>query len=514
MIEVYGTNKCKDGTTFPVHVRFSKLDGELAIANVRDITEQKRAEETQNRLAEENSVMADIGKVISSSLDINDVYELLGAQIKKLIPFDRLVLTIIDRESSASIPTWIIGADVPGRDSGTPIPLAGSVAGEILRTRSASLLNGGLDSDLSERFPGLLPSLEAGLKSFVSTPLIYRDEIIGVLQLRALEMGVYSQQHLELAERIANQIAGAVANALLFAECRRLAEENAVMAEIGKVICSSLDINTVYDRLGEETQRLIQFDRMSLSLYEADARAMSITYVTGTDVPGRQSGAVIPLEGTIGGEVVRTMAPILVTKNENEDIVDRFPGVKPHSISGGDCFIAVPLVFQERLIGIYHLISRENAIYTHRHLDIATRIGNQIAGAVANAQMYENLEDTASELAVGDRIADIMTSTADDGELYKKFSDEIGRLVAFDRITINRIDTYTQSFTPIYIGGIQVPERRVGMTLPLEGTITQYVLDSGQTILDENIRDGSRITADRSHIKGRFRSSISVPLRS
>jgi len=44
VVEVYGYNKKKDGTTFPVHVRFSKINKEFAIANVRDITQQRNNE--------------------------------------------------------------------------------------------------------------------------------------------------------------------------------------------------------------------------------------------------------------------------------------------------------------------------------------------------------------------------------------------------------------------------------------------------------------------------------------
>jgi PAS domain S-box-containing protein len=55
VLEVYGTNKRKDGSTFPVHVRFSKLDETYAIANVRDITQQKMTEDEDRRQAEETS---------------------------------------------------------------------------------------------------------------------------------------------------------------------------------------------------------------------------------------------------------------------------------------------------------------------------------------------------------------------------------------------------------------------------------------------------------------------------
>ncbi len=45
VVEVYGTNRTKDGNTFPVHVRFAKLDDAFAVATVRDITEQRKNEE-------------------------------------------------------------------------------------------------------------------------------------------------------------------------------------------------------------------------------------------------------------------------------------------------------------------------------------------------------------------------------------------------------------------------------------------------------------------------------------
>ena len=51
---MYGTNKRKDGSIFPVHVRFTKLDETYAIANVRDITRQKMAEDEQKMQAEQS----------------------------------------------------------------------------------------------------------------------------------------------------------------------------------------------------------------------------------------------------------------------------------------------------------------------------------------------------------------------------------------------------------------------------------------------------------------------------
>jgi diguanylate cyclase (GGDEF)-like protein/PAS domain S-box-containing protein len=50
----------------------------------------------------------------------------------------------------------------------------------------------------------------------MSVPLIYRDELIGVLHFRAKKPNAYTEQDLQLAERIGGQIAGAIANAQLY----------------------------------------------------------------------------------------------------------------------------------------------------------------------------------------------------------------------------------------------------------------------------------------------------------
>ena len=57
----------------------------------------------------------------------------------------------------------------------------------------------------------------------IAVPLISKDEVIGVLNLRSMKDD-YTEKDLSLAERVANQIAGAIANAQLFTEHKRMEE--------------------------------------------------------------------------------------------------------------------------------------------------------------------------------------------------------------------------------------------------------------------------------------------------
>ena len=169
-------------------------------------------------------MMAEIGQTISSSLNIHEVYKVMGEKVNKLLPFDRLSINLVDDASQTTSPTWQLGANIPGREAAAKVPFAGSLTGQVVRTRSPVMLEVESAAEIERCLPLLLPAYDAGFRSFLSVPLVDRDAVIGVLQIRSKTQGIYSHRHLELAIRVANQIAGAIANAQLYSQ-RVIAEE-------------------------------------------------------------------------------------------------------------------------------------------------------------------------------------------------------------------------------------------------------------------------------------------------
>ena len=97
--------------------------------------------ESARRLVQETEVVAEVGRIISSSLDINDVYDRFADELRKVIPFDRVSLNIVDLESGTFSVPYSEGIDVPDRRPGDVIPLATSVTEEVSRTRLALLFH-------------------------------------------------------------------------------------------------------------------------------------------------------------------------------------------------------------------------------------------------------------------------------------------------------------------------------------------------------------------------------------
>jgi len=432
VIEVYGTNKKRDGTTFPVHVRFSKLDDEFAIANVRDITDQRAAEEAQRRMTEETSVMAEIGKIVNSSLDMDEVYARFAVEVGKLIQFDRIVIRIIGEDQDTINLSYHAGLEVPGRQSNEASKMAGrNEIEKVLRTREPSLIQVDDESELGE-FQSLVAPFTLGLRSFLNVPLFSKDNIIGVLLIRSLEPHAYTQRHVDRAVRVGSQIAGAIENAQLYAERTKLAEENRVLAEIGTIASSSLNMDEIYDRLMEKVGKPIPLDRISVNILDAANEVANPTYIAGTDVAGRRQGDIVQYVGTLTEEVARKRSPMMLDVDSELDLKDRLPGLLPAFCAGLRSFLAVPLIERNNVLGVLHIRSKDHNVYTQQHLDLAERIGNQIAGAIANAELYKQTrqaEEAERQRSLElDGLLKVSNILAQPGSFQDKASQVMGEL--------------------------------------------------------------------------------------
>ena len=192
-----------------------------------DITERKqveralqRSEEKAKQLAQENAVIAEIGRIINSTLNIEEVYKAFAEKVRELIGFDRIAIGLINVEQNTVSFPYIEGISVPARQPRDVIPLAGTVAEKMLQTRAGITFRMENEEEISVTVPGLLPEFRCGIRSALTVPLISRDRVIGTLSFRSTIPGAYTDRELGVAENIGNQIAGAIANARLFSELK------------------------------------------------------------------------------------------------------------------------------------------------------------------------------------------------------------------------------------------------------------------------------------------------------
>jgi len=219
-----------------------------------DITERKRTEQ-------EIDTLADVGRIISSTPDIDEVYERFAETVRKIVPFDRIVINNIDVEMNTVTNVYMAGHEITDRNVGVSYPLKGSGNFEMVRTKSSLLIQTEDFDEYKDRFPMLLSTFQAGFRSIMNIPFFSKGEIVGGLLLRSFKPYAYTDHDVRLAERVGNQIAGAIANAKLYTGLKKSEQELKESEQRYRELSIIDDLTQLYNSRHFYFQLKIELDR-------------------------------------------------------------------------------------------------------------------------------------------------------------------------------------------------------------------------------------------------------------
>lgn len=266
-------------------------------------------------------------------------------------------------------------------------------------------------------------------------------------------------------------------------DLRRTAAEEEVIAEIGRIVGSSLDIESVYRRFANEAQKLIKFKRITITLVDYDTDSGVIAFITTfgrnsatAESLGRHALALgdrYSLKESVTGAAIRARTTVLLQPEE----ASKISTLDPSTESGDQSFLSSPLIFQDRVIGALVFRSISGEIYDERDVRLAERIGNQIAGAIGISQMYGNLQsaeaaqrrsDAQYRGLVDNLTAGIFQTTPDGGFLSSNhwLADMLGYNCTQELMT-----EVTDIGNQLYVD----PRRRTEFTKELaQGSVTHF----------------------------------------
>ncbi len=115
----------------------------------------------------------------------------------------------------------------------------------------------------------------------MAVPLNWQSKVIGALIFRSKTSDSFGEREARVGMLIADQIAGAVANANLHEDPQSEAAERLILAEIGRIANSSLRLEDTYDALSKKIAELVPFDRLAIGTVDRDARTLQYNFVTG-----------------------------------------------------------------------------------------------------------------------------------------------------------------------------------------------------------------------------------------
>ena len=386
--------------------------------------------------AEEEAALAAIGQTITSSLDIADIYPRLAKQVGNLVQFDRLVISLVDKKREELVDEYVSGIDIEQMRASSRHPLVESPSYLVIKnSQSAASDQKDLESRAAVHKPTRL-ALDAGLNSMLIVPLLWRDSAIGTLNFRSKHPDAYGVSGIRMAEAVAAQISGALENSRLYVAAERAARVRTGIANIGRIVNSSVTYDDVFEQFVVAARELVQFDRVVISVPSTHGETFLNAFVSGTPVPGHSVGQRIPIENSIFDAVAPPHGLLTKTAVELDESKVKGSPEEPFVQAGLISRLLVPLMWSDRMVGTLSLRSSLPAAYGEEELEVALEIAAQISGVIATSRLHDENARTAAVREGLSEIGRIVSSSLSIEDVYAQFAEEAQKIIAFDRVMI------------------------------------------------------------------------------
>lgn len=167
------------------------------------------------KLVESIGMLNELGKSLSMSIRLDDILNLMGWCMKKLIAYQSFIIFLANRDNpEVELIPRLCDSPFKEQFKNVSLKISEGALGWAVAQRKRLLLEDAKESKL--------PNVIESERSAIIIPLIAEDTIIGALYLGAAQPHCYDDDTLKLVSAIANQVSMAIANAELREEKAKL----------------------------------------------------------------------------------------------------------------------------------------------------------------------------------------------------------------------------------------------------------------------------------------------------
>ncbi|MFI5168053.1 MAG: GAF domain-containing protein [Thermoanaerobaculales bacterium] len=180
----------------------------------RDVTDRWLAHESERHARTTADALREATVALTRSLDREAVLATLLDRLRRMVPFDRASVMLLEEASRVSVRAIFDGdrvVPIPAKERPEFDPTDHPIVHDILTTGTAVLI-----PDIRAHPDWSLPADRSSEASWMGVPLFARGNVAGLFSLSKREAGYFNEEHVRLAEAMSSQASVAVENAVLF----------------------------------------------------------------------------------------------------------------------------------------------------------------------------------------------------------------------------------------------------------------------------------------------------------
>jgi sigma-B regulation protein RsbU (phosphoserine phosphatase) len=322
------------------------------------------------------SILLDVADVLATSLDLDTTVRRIAEVVRKVIDYEIFAILLLNEKTQELRFRFQIGYP-PEFAERARVKVGEGVTGQAAQLRQAVLID---DVSTDSRYIAAIPHV----RSELAVPLVTKNRVIGVIDIEAREPGYFTEEHRRLLTLIASRVAAGIENAQLYTRTTKQARILLLLNEIARELTSILNLDELLGRIAELVRRLIDYQMFSILLLDSSGHKLqhrfSLRFNENIHLKHE-----IPLGRGIVGTAAETQKAVLVPDVSKDP---RYIQSNPETRSE----LAVPLIYKSKVIGVLDLEHTRRGFFTEEHQRTMTTLAAQIAIALENARLYEEIE--------------------------------------------------------------------------------------------------------------------------
>ncbi|RJQ13331.1 MAG: GAF domain-containing protein [Nitrospiraceae bacterium] len=367
-------------TTEPVKYTEDDLKFITAIAEqgATAIVNARRFEKAVSREKEYLRAFEEITKAVGSTLHVNEVLNLIVKKIPQVMGLKGGSLRLLNRENKQLELAAYYGLSKKYADKG-PVAYDASID-DAIAGKSVSVFEIAEHKD-SKYYK---EAQEEGIKSILSVPMRFQNEVTGVLRLYTDRPVRYNEEDLRFMEAIAEQTAIAIVNAKYFETAlSREKEYLKVFQEVTKALSSTLHVSGVLDMIVRKIPEVMKLKAATIRLLDPTGKKLRLVAASGLSDKYLNRGPVDTEENIIEALNEKPVAIYDVTTDR------RVRYQKEAAEEGIKSLLTLPIIARGKVLGILRLLTGEPRKFSQQEIDFAASLAEQSGIAIENATMYE-----------------------------------------------------------------------------------------------------------------------------
>jgi sigma-B regulation protein RsbU (phosphoserine phosphatase) len=324
---------------------------------------------------------------INNVLDPDALLSAIATQLRRIVDY-RLLDIFLPGPDGVLFPAYVEGYP-PEEARRFRLKLGEGIVGTAAETRLPIFVP---DVTRDPRYISWFPGVVAEL----AIPLVNKDRLVGVLNIEGPEVEAFTPDARTALMVLAGHLAIAIDNATLYREARWYADLLGTLFEIGKETASILDLDLLLQRVAELVRRVIDYDFFAILLVDEERQELVLRQQI--NFGSAREKYRLPVSEGLCGAAVRSKQPVRVG-DVRED--PRYVSLIPEARSE----LVVPLVHNDRVVGVFDLESPVLDRFTDEHVKVLVPLASQVAIAIENARLYAELKRNERRLQRELRIA-------------------------------------------------------------------------------------------------------------